>query len=122
MLKELAILSVQKQTLISQLKQVESEEEAIINSLRRYCISWVKHKGLHWNTVTGKSRRQELVDFRVAVISFLSNNTSLSLNQIASFLGGKDHTTILYHKNKNKSQKEKRLTQELQSYVENIRS
>lgn len=122
MLAELSRIALEKETLKSQLQQIESQENVIINELREICIEWIREQGVYWNAVTGKSRVSNLVEHRVAVISFLKASTPLTLKQIASFLGGRDHTTILHHLKKEKTTKEKRLTKELTTYVRNLRN
>ena len=47
------------------------------------------------NLLVSKNRSEAVVKARHVLIALLRKNTSLSLNQIGLFLGGRSHSTIL---------------------------
>lgn len=47
----------------------------------------------------GKCRKRETVEARQIAISFIFENTDLSLQKIGNIFGGRNHATVIYSKN-----------------------
>lgn len=52
--------------------------------------------GVSYDAVCGSGRSRSLVLARQIMMVVLKNATSLSLNEIGNFVGGRDHATVLY--------------------------
>jgi chromosomal replication initiation ATPase DnaA len=117
MLKELDIIAAKKIMLQQQLVDLQKQEDKILQKLRSGCMAWAKENGMLWVELTKQSRRQHHVDVRVAVCTFLRENTNLTFKEIGKFIGNAHHSTVMYHVSKEKTLKQKSLIQELSRYV-----
>ena len=64
--------------------------------IRDLAVAVAKHFGLRLSDLQGRSRRRGVVDARNITAFLARKSTSLSLQQIGQYLGGRDHTTILH--------------------------
>lgn len=77
-----------KDSFLFENKQLNSKED-IINF-------FASHFGLDTEDLIGKSRRQEIVFARNALIYFLRDYNNMSFVAIGKLLGGRDHTTAIH--------------------------
>lgn len=53
--------------------------------------------GVSLDEITSKSRRFDIVMARCMICYFTRKHTKMTLSEIGSMLGGRDHTTVIYH-------------------------
>lgn len=71
--------------------QIQDEEQ--LENLRKLIAFFFK---LKWEVIMSPSRNRELVLARQMLAYWLKHNTSWTLNTIAKFLGGQDHSTVIH--------------------------
>ena len=56
--------------------------------------------GVDWRMLMGRKRHQSVSSARVMCGAMLRRRTSMSLEEIGTFLGNRDHSTVMYYVDK----------------------
>ena len=75
------------------LPKLQIQEEEQLENLRKLAAFFFK---LKWEIIMSSSRKREIVLARQLLTYWLKHNTSWTLNTIAKFVGGQDHSTIIH--------------------------
>lgn len=75
------------------LSKLQIQEEEQLENLRKLAAFFFK---LKWEIIMSSSRKRELVLARQLITHWLKHNTSWTLNTIARFIGGQDHSTVIH--------------------------
>ena len=110
-------LSLAKQALSQSVNDVEEQEDVTPEKIIGAVCSYFKQKR---EDLVGKSKEADLVKARQICAYLMCEMLSLPLKTLGSILGGRDHTTIMYARDK--MEKLEKLNPRIQKEIDDIKS